>query len=290
MFTGDYSFFDYKYDISGYTGQDFGGPAQYLYLGLSALLLAVLLRALRRAPERRVRQILRLSGLLLTLLYLGKTAWESVFDLQRFGAFNTGLLPLDTCSLVMPAALLAGWHRGRAGRMAACWLVTGGLVGGIGAMVRLNAFQYYPFCSFGACYSMLWHFWMVFLGLLLAVTGFCPREEEQSRAARLLLGSARVRRGFTFHLLASVPVIAVDYLFGFDFMLYRELGGVPFFESVGAGLIRAGLGLLNPLLMLALYLAAFRVAELLAEGARRLCCGKRQPAPGEMRSAAGIFR
>ena len=85
-------------------------------------------------------------------------------------------------------------------------------------------------------------------------------------------------------------MIAVDYLFGFDFMLYRELGGVPFFESVGAGLIRAGLGLLNPLLMLALYLAAFRVAELLAEGARRLCCGKRQPAPGEMRSAAGIFR
>ena len=35
MFFGDYSFFDYKYNISGYSGQDFGGPGQHLYLALS---------------------------------------------------------------------------------------------------------------------------------------------------------------------------------------------------------------------------------------------------------------
>ncbi|MBR6376211.1 MAG: hypothetical protein IKS05_00430 [Oscillospiraceae bacterium] len=47
MFTGDYGFFDYKYDIAGYHGQDFGGPAQFFYLAISAVLLVLLLRALR---------------------------------------------------------------------------------------------------------------------------------------------------------------------------------------------------------------------------------------------------
>ena len=45
MFTGDYGFFDYKYNIEGYTGQDFGGLAQYLYLGICAVLLGILLAA-----------------------------------------------------------------------------------------------------------------------------------------------------------------------------------------------------------------------------------------------------
>ena len=35
MFRGSYNFFDYKYNIVGYTGQDFGGPAQWLYLAIS---------------------------------------------------------------------------------------------------------------------------------------------------------------------------------------------------------------------------------------------------------------
>ena len=49
------------------------------------------------------------------------------------------------------------------------WLVTGGIVGGFATMVHLNAFYYYPFLSFGGFYSMIWHFLMVFIGLLLLV-------------------------------------------------------------------------------------------------------------------------
>ena len=32
MFRGNYNFFDYKYNILGYTGQDYGGIAQNIYL------------------------------------------------------------------------------------------------------------------------------------------------------------------------------------------------------------------------------------------------------------------
>lgn len=258
MFTGDYSFFDYKYNISGYTGQDFGGVAQHLYLGLSALFLVILLPVLRNASREKVLRIVRFTGVFLTLFYLGKTVWETVYDIRFSGGFNTGLLPLDTCSIVMPAALLAGFGRGRVRQTAICWLSTGGIVGGIGAMVRLNAFNYYPFLSFGAFYSMLWHLLMVFLGLLLAVTDNCET------AGRTL------RQGYAFHLFFSLLVIPVDFLFDFDFMLYRDLGGIPFFEGVAGHLTASGLRFLNPLLMLILYAFGFLLAVFIGQGVKRL--------------------
>ena len=42
MFRGSYNFFDYKYNIEGYSGQDFGGPAQWLYLAISAVIMILL--------------------------------------------------------------------------------------------------------------------------------------------------------------------------------------------------------------------------------------------------------
>ena len=47
LFTGNYNFFDYKYNISGYTGQDYGGIAQNIYLFGSIVLIIILLLLLR---------------------------------------------------------------------------------------------------------------------------------------------------------------------------------------------------------------------------------------------------
>lgn len=259
MFTGDYGFFDYKYNIEGYSGQDFGGVAQFVYLGICLVLLLILLSCLRRASGEKIRQLVGWTGVFLTLLYIGKTCWESWYDLRLTGSFNYGLLPLDSCSIVMPAALLTGFGRGKVQRCAAAWLATGGILGGLGAMVRLNAFNYYPFLSFGACYSMLWHFLMVALGLLLIVSG--AADGGQGRGLR----PATVRRGFVFHLLFSAIVIPVDFIWGWDFMLYRNLGGVPFFEGIAERLTDVGLCFLNPLLMLALYLLGFWIVWLLSK-------------------------
>ena len=53
MFRGDYNFFDYKYNIPGYNGQDYGSFPQYLYLIISVILLIVLLILLRKSDEKR---------------------------------------------------------------------------------------------------------------------------------------------------------------------------------------------------------------------------------------------
>ena len=254
MFTGDYNFFDYKFNIPGYTGQDHGGLAQYLYLAISAVLLVVLLVALRKTPKEKVLRIIGFIGIFMTVLYIGKTAWETYFDVQHEGSFNLHLLPLDSCSLIMPAAILAGFAKGKVRRAAECWIAVGGTVCGFATMLFLNAFYYYPFLSFGATYSMLWHFLMVFMGVLILVT--TPRN----------LPFSIVTNGLIFHICPSIVVIPFNFSFNFDFMMYKDLGGIPIFEGVASKLTERGLGFLNPVLMLALYFAAFSLIWLIAAG------------------------
>ena len=256
MFRGDYHFFDYKGNIDGYSGQDFGfgGMAQNVYLIVSAVLLVGLLIALRRTRKETVRRIIGCLGIFLTLFYIAKTSWETYYDVQFFGEFNKGLLPFDTCSIIMPAGILAGFAKGKLQRMAECWVATGGIVGGLANMLFLNGLKYYPFFSFGAFYSMIWHLLMVFMGLLVIVTN------------RDRVRFSMVTDGFLLHFIVSAFVIPFDFIRGFDFMLYRDLGGVPFFESVASGFTERGMQFLNPVLMLALYFAAFSLIWLLAAG------------------------
>ena len=76
MFRGSYNFFDYKYNIEGYSGQDFGGPAQWLYLAISAVIMILLLYFLRKSSKEKVLKIIRGISFFLVLLYLGKTTWD----------------------------------------------------------------------------------------------------------------------------------------------------------------------------------------------------------------------
>ncbi len=252
MFHGDYNFFDYKYNIIGYSGQDYGGFPQYLYSIISVFLLIILLILLRNSSKEKVRKIIQIIGVFLTIFYLTKTTWESIYDIKLMGSFNIGLLPLDTCSIIMIAALLAGFTKGKLANWSSCWLATGGIVGGVGTMFFLTAFKYYPFLSFGAFYSMIWHFLMVFLGLLLIVTNYVDMKYST------------VVKGYLFHLIISIFVILFDYLYDYDFMFYKELSSIPFFDDIASNLNANGLFILNPIIMLILYFLSFNLVFLIA--------------------------
>ena len=247
MFKGDYNFFDYKYNITGYTGQDYGGMAQNVYLIVSAILMILLLIVLRKSSKKKVLNIIRVLGIFLICFYIGKTTWESIYDIRLSGGFNKGLLPLDTCSLIMLATILAGFAKGKVKEYAESWLVTGSILGGFGTMLFLNAFKYYPFWSFGAFYSMIWHFLMVFIGLLIIVTNYIDFNYKV------------VLKGFVFHLLFSIIVIPIDYIYNFDFMMYKDLGSIPIFEGVASEFTKMHIGFLNPFMMLLLYFIAFNI-------------------------------
>jgi len=247
MFTGDYNYFDYKYNISGYTGQDYGAFPQYLYLIISFVLLIILLILLRRSSKEKVLKIIRIMGIFLILFYISKTTWESIYDIKYTGSFNTGLLPLDMCSIPMFVYLIAGYSKGKLKEYATSWIVTGSIIGGIATMLFLNAFKYYPFLSFGATYSMLWHFIMLFTGLLLITTNYIDYDYKT------------LINGFKLHLLVSIIVIPLDYIFNWDFMMYKNMGSIPIFEDIGTKLIDKGMGFLNPIIMLILYFIAYNL-------------------------------
>ena len=247
MFSGDYSFFDYKYNISGYYGQDFGSIMQYIYLIGSIILIIILLFILRKSSKEKVLTIIRFTSVFLTIFYIVKTSWESFYDIQLTGSFNTGLLPFDTCSIVMYAGLISGFTKGKIKKYADCWLATGCIVGGIGAMITLSAFKYYPFFSFGAFYSMIWHFLMLFLGLLLIITNYVDMKYSS------------IISGYLFHLAFSVIIIPIDYIYNFDFMMYKNLGGIPFFENIASYFSSNNLSFINPIMMLLLYFISFNI-------------------------------
>ena len=241
MFKGNYSFFDYKYNIQGYTGEDYGGIAQYIYLIVSIILLIILLYLLRKLSKEKVLKIIKITGIFMVILYIVKTTWESIYDIKYTGNFNTGLLPLDTCSIIMWACLISGFTKGKIKEMSDSWLITGSIVGGVATMLYLNAFKYYPFFSFGAFYSMIWHFLMVFIGLLLIVTNYVSLKYEN------------ILKGYLFHIIISLIVIPIDFIYKMDFMLYLNLGGIPLFEDIASKCTDVHLSYLNPIMMLILY-------------------------------------
>ena len=258
MFRGNYNFFDYKYNIIGYTGQDYGGIAQYVYLIFSIFLMAILLISLRKLSKEKVNKIIKVVSIFLIIIYLIKTTWESIYDIKLSGSFNTGLLPLDTCSIIMLAGIISGFGKGKIKVLADSWLSTGGVVGGVATMLYLNAFKYYPFFSFGAFYSMTWHFLMVFLGLLLIVTNYVDIKYKT------------ILHGYLFHLLISIFVIPIDFIYNFDFMLYLNLGGIPIFEDIASHLTSINMQILNPCLMLVLYYIAFNIVFIIPLGIKKI--------------------
>ena len=247
MFKGNYNFFDYKYNIEGYTGQDYGGFAQYLYLIISIVLLIILLILLRKSSKEKVLKIVKILSIFLIIFYISKTTWETIYDIKSSGTFNTGLLPFDSCSIIMLAGLISSFSKGKIKEYSDSWLVTGSILGGFSTMLFLNAFKYYPFFSFGAFYSMIWHFLMVFIGLLLIITNYVK------------ISYKTLLKGFIFHLSISLIVIPIDFIFDFDFMMYKSLGGIPIFENVASKFIENGLQFLNPIMMLLLYFVGFNI-------------------------------
>lgn len=246
MFSG-YNYFDYKYNIPGYSGQDYdNGRIIFMFssLGLTLILLFVLYFTIK--DKKKFTDIfLKVLGVSMTAFYVIKTTWESYFDITTGRGFNLGILPFDTCSIVMWAGLLSGFAKGKLKKIGDCWIATGGIVGGLSNILYLRALKYYPFFTFGAQYSMLWHFGMFFAGLWLIVSNY------------IKLDFKSVIYAFLFHMGISLIVIPFDYINDYDFMLYRHAGGAPLIEDLADILSKNNLEWVTTIIMIVLYFALF---------------------------------
>lgn len=221
MWNGEYSFFDYKYNIEGYSGQDYDGAGRWVYLVFSVVAILAMLIIFRNAKKKNIERYLKIVAVIMPILEITKVTWESRWDIVTGRGFNwEGLLPLYTCSLFIYCMLFAAFGKGKVRDYCLAWVATLGFVGGVSNLIFIRGLKWYPFFTFGAFYSMFFHFIMVFTALFIVVTGYRRFEWRD------------ILRAFAVHCFFSLIIIPIDYIFGWDYMQYYDAGGVPVIENI----------------------------------------------------------
>ena len=246
MWQGDYNFFDYKYKIEGYAGQDYQSPIQYIMSAIGVVIIFLLLIILRNINKEKSKKILWISGIVFTLFYLIKTSWETYWDIKTGQGFNIFILPFDTCSFIMPALIVAGLSKKDSfiERVAAVWISTIGFAGGFANFLFLRALNYYPMFTFGGLYSLFWHLGMVFFAFYIPATRFIQFKWKDILISLIPMA------------LFGLFVVPFDYIKDLDFMLLNGSYGVPLIEGLAGKLISNHLRFFATLLMYVAYLGA----------------------------------
>lgn len=244
MWSGDYSFFDYKYNIDGYSGQDFDGAGRMVFMLFSLISIPLLLFLFRKAKEKQVDIFLKGVAIFLPVLDISKCVWESYYDVTTGRGFNwEGLLPLYTCSLFIYCTIGAAFGKGKFKDWCLAWVATIGLIGGLSNVILIQGLKWYPFFTFGGMYSMVYHYVMAFTSLFIVVTKYKVFHMKD------------IWRAMGVHVAFSAIVIPIDYVFGWDYMQYYGAGGIPLLSDLSDKLVENGLRFLTVPMMLLLYLA-----------------------------------
>lgn len=237
-------FFDYKYNISGYSGQDYNGIMHFVYILLCLVFIPLLIKKLRRKSAEDITRLMKVTAVLLIIEEITKITWESYWDIKMGYGFNfEGILPLETCSLFIYTLAIAGFGKGKARDCALAWMSSIGVVGGISYILFTNCLKWYPFFTYGAFHSMIFHFMMVFIGLLITFSGYYRFSFED------------INKAYLPQFIMAMLVIPLNYNFGWDYMLLHHAGGVPLIEKAGEIFALRHAPIMTTVLMMLLYYA-----------------------------------
>ena len=211
-------FFEYKDNLVGYNGQDYMSIGQFVFLFIAILAITLLSVFLRKIEHKKIDKLLKILAIIIPLLEVTKIFVESYFDIKYHGSFNfSGLLPLYTCSLFIYTLPLAAFMKGKVRECCLAFLTTISIFAGLTNFVMAAILLSYPFFNFHTFVSLNFHFWMVFIGVFLISTKYyIPKWKD-------------IIKGFIPVACFSVIVIPLDYIFKWDYMMYRDDWGCPDF-------------------------------------------------------------
>jgi len=238
----DYHFFDYKHDISGFESDLFSVP-HIVFIALVYVLGILVSFLFRKARHERIGVGLKVLSIWMVVFEITKITWESIHDINHGLGFNyEGILPLYTCSLFIYALLVAAWGKGKPREFCLSFLTTIGMLYGAIGVVYCNGLNFYPFWTFGAFYSLFFHYAMLATGMFLLGSGYKK------------LNFSDALKAFVAVLVVSAIAIPVNYIFKADYMLLYEAGGVPLLSSLAPKMASAGLRWLFTIIMLLTYI------------------------------------
>lgn len=164
----DYSFFSYKYNISEFQSALYS-PEHIAYIILAFISVILLGIFLRKADHKKFRIFLLVVAIVLAVLEIVKISWESYWDITTGRGFNVEILPLYSCSLFTYTAFFAVFGKGKVREIALAWIGTIGLVCGMIGVIYTNTLNFYPFWTFGAFHSLVYHYTMFLVGVLVLI-------------------------------------------------------------------------------------------------------------------------
>ena len=144
--------------------------AHLIMTTISLAVVAIALIFTRKLDHTKVKKLLRFFTLLLCALEILKI----IFNLAtgHSGDLNS-YIPLYFCSITLYAGLLASFTKGWFRRTGEIFLTTGGIIGGLCYIVYpLTSVTLYPPIHFITLHSFFLHSIMVYLGVLLLITGY----------------------------------------------------------------------------------------------------------------------
>ena len=241
-------FFTYKYFLEGYNGQDYMGLGQFVYSGISILVIILASVLLRKISHKKIDILLKILAVLIPFLDILKITVESYFDITGGHGFNfSGLIPLYTCSIFVYTLPIAAFGRGKAREYTLSFVTTIGIFAGLTNFVMAPILNTYPFFNFHTFVSLHLHFWMVFTGIFLIATGYyVPRWADVFKSMVPLAAWS----------LVAIPVdyaLSAYYGWSVDYMLYYSGNGAPLLPELASALAAHGLRPVFTLIMFILY-------------------------------------
>lgn len=242
-------FFSYRDFLNGYSGQDFMGLAQCIFVVAATLFIVLACIFLRKADRKRIGTFLKVMGVIIPVLDALQIALESYYDIKCGKGFSFAtLLPLYTCSIFVYALPMAAYGKGRIREYSLSFLTTLGIFAGLTNFFMPPVLKTYPFFHFRSLVSLHLHFMMVFIGIFLIASGYHVPKWADIFKTMVHVAILSVFALPVNYLLSSYYGVSVDY------MLYHSGKGAPLLPDLAEKLATYGLRPLFSLLIFAVYI------------------------------------
>lgn len=202
----------------------FVSGAEYLYktghwvfLAISIPSLVILIYLLRNANKEKVEKILFWVWLGVTISEFLKVIWMSIASHEPFDfAGRLSLYPCSTFMYVVPFVLFSKNEKLKQSALA--YTTTFLLFGGLINFFLPDVLRSYPVLSFEGLHTLLYHYAILFISILLWVTNYYQPKKKDARLAFMML------------LIFSAPIILLDKIFreqGFNYFWFNDGGTTP---------------------------------------------------------------
>ena len=202
----------------------------FILLSIAIVCVIIAIRFTKDKADEQVIKIIKIITIFMWVLEIIKI----VFNLSIGNASNLNTyVPLYFCSLMLYAGIFSAFCRGILKHIGDVFMATGGLVAGIAFLtIPYTSLSIYPSLHFISIQSFMLHGSMIYLGVLVNITGYAKIEKKDIiYYSGLIFAISIVALVFNINFDSNLMFISKDYP-GTPIHLLYEVSGKFFTISM----------------------------------------------------------